>query len=240
MRVLKRSGDFENVKFDKITARLNKLKTLKVVGGYTCANADTHKIAQKVCESIYDGVHTSELDNHAARIAGSMIVQHEDYGSLGARILISNLQKEFGDISFLDNCVRLSENGILDTKIVEIVRENEKQIEEAFDHNREFLYDYFGAQTLISTYLTKCNGKIVERPSYFWMRVALGIHYNDIPHAIESYKLMSQKFFTHATPTLFAAGTKNPQLSSCFLLTTKGDSIEGMYSTVKDCAVVVS
>ena len=236
MRVLKRDGTLEPVKFDKITTRINTLKAFKTP--YSCVDVDPHLITQKVCETLFDGVSTQELDRHAAHVAGNMIIQNEDYGNLGARLLINNLLKEIGDISFQDSCKRMVYLNILDPEILKIVQENENEINDAFNYKQEYYYDYFGAQTLLHTYLIQHNGKNIERPAHMWMRVALGIHKWDVPAAIETYDMMSSKLFTHATPTLFSSGTRRPQMSSCFLLTTEDDSIDGMYNTVKDCAVI--
>jgi ribonucleoside-diphosphate reductase alpha subunit len=240
MLVIKRDGRRESVKFDKITARIEKL----------CAglNGDFVKpveIAKKVIDGLYDGVTTIELDNLAAEIAASMTTRHPDFTKLAARISISNLHKVTEE-SFTNTMKRLytyvnpktDENAsLLSTKVYGIIRENAKKLDDAVD-NRDYNYDYFGYKTLERSYLMKLDGKIVERPQHMLMRVSVGIHMEDIEAAINTYNLMSEKWFTHATPTLFNAGTPKPQLSSCFLLTMQDDSIDGIYDTLKQCAKI--
>ncbi|MFT5640009.1 MAG: ribonucleoside-diphosphate reductase alpha subunit, partial [Cyclobacteriaceae bacterium] len=241
MLVIKRDGRRESVKFDKITARIEKL----------CAglNGDFVKpveIAKKVIDGLYDGVTTIELDNLAAEIAASMTTRHPDFTKLAARISISNLHKVTEE-SFTNTMKRLytyvnpktDENAsLLSTKVYGIIRENAKKLDDAVDYNRDYNYDYFGYKTLERSYLMKLDGKIVERPQHMLMRVSVGIHMEDIEAAINTYNLMSEKWFTHATPTLFNAGTPKPQLSSCFLLTMQDDSIDGIYDTLKQCAKI--
>jgi len=241
MLVIKRDGRRESVKFDKVTARIEKL----------CYGLDSNfiepiEIAKKVIDGIYDGVTTVELDNLAAEIAASMTSRHPDYAILAARIAISNLHKVTSK-SFSNTMKRLytyedpktGENASLISKeVYEAVRKHASLLDSSIIFDRDFYYDYFGFKTLERSYLLKVDGKVVERPQHMLMRVAIGIHYNDIDAAIETYNLLSEKWFTHATPTLFNAGTPKAQLSSCFLLTLKEDSIEGIYDTLKQCAKI--
>ncbi|WP_420317745.1 ribonucleoside-diphosphate reductase subunit alpha [Ekhidna sp.] len=241
MLVVKRDGRRESVKFDKITARIEKL----------CygLNADFVKpveIAKKVIDGLYDGVSTIELDNLAAETAATMTTRHPDFAKLAARISISNLHK-VTETSFSNTMKRMYEYinpkteenaALLSKEIYGIIRKNAKRLDDAIDYNRDYNYDYFGYKTLERSYLMKLDGKIVERPQHMLMRVSVGIHGEDIDSAIQTYNLMSEKWFTHATPTLFNAGTPKPQLSSCFLLSMQDDSIDGIYDTLKQCAKI--
>lgn len=240
MYVVKRDGRRESVKFDKITARISKLcyKLDKLV--------DPTKVAMKVIEGIYDGVTTSELDNLAAETAASFTIAHPDYALLASRIAVSNLHKTT-EKSFSQTMQTLydyidpktNEHAPLIAKDVnEIIQKNSEMLDSSIIYDRDFGYDYFGFKTLERSYLLKTNGRIAERPQQMLMRVAVGIHKEDVEKAIETYNLMSERWFTHATPTLFNAGTPKPQMSSCFLLTTKDDSIEGIYDTLKQCAKI--
>ena len=241
MLVIKRDGRRESVKFDKITARIEKL----------CYGLDINyihpvDIAKKVINGIYDGVTTVELDNLAAETAATMTTRHPDYAVLAARIAISNLHKVTSK-SFSNTMKRLytyidpktGENASLIAKdVYGIIKSNAALLDSTIIYDRDFSYDYFGFKTLERSYLMKLDGKVVERPQHMLMRVAIGIHKEDIEAAIETYHLLSEKWFTHATPTLFNAGTPKPQLSSCFLLTMKDDSIDGIYDTLKQCAKI--
>ena len=241
MLVVKRDGRRESVKFDKVTARIEKL----------CYGLDTNyiepvDIAKKVINGIYDGVTTVELDNLAAETAASLTVKHPDFAKLAARIAISNLHKVTSK-SFSNTMKRLysyvdpktGENAPLISKeTYGVIKKNAALLDSSIIYDRDFSYDYFGFKTLERSYLMKIDGKIVERPQHMLMRVAVGIHGEDINAAIETYNLLSEKWFTHATPTLFNAGTPKPQLSSCFLLTMKDDSIDGIYDTLKQCAKI--
>ncbi len=241
MIVVKRDGRRESVKFDKITARIEKL----------CyeLNLDFVKpieIAKKVIDGLYDGVSTIELDNLAAEIVATMTTRHPDFAKLAARIAISNLHKvtetsfsttmkrmyEYVNPKTEENAARLSK------EVYGIIRANAKKLDDTIDYSRDYNYDFFGYKTLERSYLMKLDGKVVERPQHMLMRVAVGIHGEDIVAAIETYNLMSEKWFTHATPTLFNAGTSKPQLSSCFLLSMQEDSIDGIYDTLKQCAKI--
>jgi len=241
MLVIKRDGRRESVRFDKITARIENL----------CYELDPKfiqpiEVAKKVIDGLYDGVTTSELDNLAAEVCASLTVRHPDYAILAARIAISNLHKTTSQ-SFSNTMKRLythvnpktGENAqLLDTEVYGIIKKHAAKLDEAIDYKRDFSYDYFGFKTLERSYLIRLDGKVVERPQHMLMRVAVGIHREDLDAAIETYDLLSEKWFTHATPTLFNAGTPKPQLSSCFLLTMKDDSIDGIYDTLKQCAKI--
>ncbi|MCA6078221.1 ribonucleoside-diphosphate reductase subunit alpha [Fulvivirga sedimenti] len=241
MLVVKRDGRRESVKFDKITARIEKL----------CYGLDTNfvdpvDIAMKVINGIYDGVTTVELDNLAAETTASLTTKHPDYAKLAARIAISNLHKVTSK-SFSNTMKRLytyidpktGENAPLISKeAYGVIKKNAAVLDSSIIYDRDFGYDYFGFKTLERSYLMKVDGKIVERPQHMLMRVAVGIHMDDLESVIETYNLLSEKWFTHATPTLFNAGTPKPQLSSCFLLTMKEDSIDGIYDTLKQCAKI--
>ncbi len=240
MFVIKRDGRKESVKFDKVTARIQKLAY-----GLT-DHVDTFSVAQKVIEGIYDGVTSSELDNLAAEIAASMTTKHPDFAVLAARIAVSNLHKNTKK-SFSETMRALYE--YIDPKtgkhapliaddIFEIINKHRDVLDSTIIYDRDFGYDYFGFKTLEKSYLLKINGKVAERPQHMIMRVAVGIHKEDLDAVIETYNLMSERWFTHATPTLFNAGTPKPQLSSCFLLQMQDDSIEGIYNTLKNCAKI--
>jgi ribonucleoside-diphosphate reductase alpha chain len=240
MYVVKRDGHKEPVMFDKITDRIKKL----------CYGlndlVDAVKVTMRVIEGLYDGVTTSELDNLAAETAASMTISHPDYAQLAARIAISNLHKNTNksfsetmkEMYFYVNPRTNQKAPLLSDEVHEAIQANAEFLNSHIIYNRDFNYDYFGFKTLERSYLLKINGKIVERPQHMLMRVAVGIHLNDMESVIETYDLMSKKFFTHATPTLFNAGTPKPQMSSCFLLTMKDDSIDGIYDTLKQTAKI--
>lgn len=241
MFVLKRDGRKESVKFDKVTARIQKL-----CYGLAPELVDSFAVAQKVIEGIYDGVTTSELDNLAAEIAASLTTKHPDYALLASRIAISNLHKNTKK-SFSETMQDLYDYvdprtghraQLLADDIIEIIKENAELLDSTIIYDRDFGYDYFGFKTLEKSYLLKLDGKVAERPQHMIMRVSVGIHGRDIDSVIETYNLMSERWFTHATPTLFNAGTPKPQLSSCFLLHMKNDSIEGIYDTLKQTAKI--
>ncbi len=241
MYVIKRDGRRESVKFDKVTARIEKLSY-----GLDSAYVQPVEVAKKVVSGIYDGVTTAELDNLAAETAASMTTKHPDYAILAARVAISNLHKNTLK-SFSATMKRLyayidaktGENASLISKeVYEVIRQHASLFDSTIIYDRDYSYDYFGYKTLEKSYLLKVEGKIVERPQHMLMRVAVGIHQDDVQAAIETYHLLSEKWFTHATPTLFNAGTPKPQMSSCFLLTMKEDSINGIYDTLKNCALI--
>ncbi|MGZ3634323.1 MAG: ribonucleotide reductase N-terminal alpha domain-containing protein, partial [Parachlamydiaceae bacterium] len=241
MDVIKRNGRRQPVKFDKITARIQKL-----CYGLDADHVDPTLVAFKVIEGLYDGVTTSELDNLAAEVSATMITRHPDYALLAARIAISNLQKNTHK-SFSQTMEELyhyvdgktgKKAGLISEEIYTIIKNNAETLDAAIIYDRDFGYDYFGFKTLERSYLLKMNKRVVERPQHMLMRVAVAIHKNDIESAIESYNLMSERWFTHATPTLFNAGMPTPQMSSCFLLQMKDDSIDGIFDTLKACAKI--
>lgn len=240
MYVVKRDGHKEPVMFDKITERIKKL----------CYGlndlVDAVKVAMRVIEGLYDGVSTSELDNLAAETAASMTIAHPDYALLAARIAISNLhsntKKSFSetmtDMYHYVNPRNGQEAPLISDEVFRVIQENAEVLDSHIIYTRDFNYDYFGFKTLERSYLLKINGKIVERPQHMLMRVSVGIHLDDLDAVLETYELMSKKFFTHATPTLFNAGTPKPQMSSCFLLAMQDDSIDGIYDTLKQTAKI--
>ena len=240
MYVLKRDGRKEPIMFDKITARVRKL-----CYGLNSL-VDPVKVAMRVIEGLYDGVTTSELDNLAAETAATMTTTHPDYALLAARISVSNLHKNTKK-SFVDTMTDLynyvnprteKKAPLLAENVYKIIKDNAELLDSTIIYNRDFGYDYFGFKTLERSYLLKLNGEIVERPQHMLMRVSVGIHLDDLDAAIETYHLMSKKYFTHATPTLFNSGTPKPQMSSCFLLAMKDDSIDGIYDTLKQTAKI--
>ena len=239
MRVIKRNNDVENVSFDKVLNRIRLLCSSSSIDNGPI-DVDYYDVAQKVCSRIYDLVKTSELDELAANICSSMIADNPDYGILAARIIISNHHKNTSP-SFSESITLLYQNvdmPLINEGLYEVVFKNKEKLNNYIDYSRDYTFDYFGFKTLERSYLLKINGKIIERPQQLFMRVALGIHGNDIKDALQTYDLMSKKFFTHATPTLFNAGTIKPQLSSCFLLSVDGDSIDKIFDTVKETAMI--
>ena len=240
MYVVKRDEKKEAVKFDKITARIIKM----------CYGLDPlvspESVAMKVIEGIYDGVSTSDLDNLAAEVAAAKTIDHPDYALLASRIAVSNLHKEtkktfsevMSDLYYYVDPKTNQKASLLADDVFNTIQEHKETLDSSIIYDRDFRYDYFGFKTLTRSYLMKLNGKIAERPQQMLMRVALGIHKSDVESAIKTYHLMSEGWFTHATPTLFNAGTPKPQMSSCFLLTMKEDSIEGIYETLKACAQI--
>ncbi|MFC0518766.1 ribonucleoside-diphosphate reductase subunit alpha [Mucilaginibacter angelicae] len=239
MFVVKRDGRRESVKFDKITARIEKLC-------YGFQLVDPIDVAKKVIEGLFDGVTTSELDNLAAETAASLTTKHPDYALLASRIAVSNLHKN--TIKSFSETMRLlheyvdkktgKDASLIADDVWEVIQENAELLDSTIIYDRDFGFDYFGFKTLEKSYLLKIDGKIAERPQHLFMRVSVGIHKHDIESAIKTYHLMSERWFTHATPTLFNAGTPKPQMSSCFLLTMKDDSIEGIYDTLKQTAKI--
>lgn len=239
--VLKRDGRKESVKFDKITARIQKL-----CYGLNPAFVDPIQVTMKVIQGIKNGISTEELDNLAAETAASLTTRHPDYALLASRIAISNLhkmtKKSFSETmrdlyTYIDP--KTGQNASLIAEdVMEIINENAELLDSTIIYDRDFGYDYFGFKTLEKSYLLKINGKVVERPQHMIMRVSVGIHKDDMVSAIKTYNYMSERWFTHATPTLFNAGTPKPQMSSCFLLTMQDDSIDGIYDTLKQCAKI--
>ncbi|HEY0244564.1 MAG TPA: ribonucleoside-diphosphate reductase subunit alpha [Mucilaginibacter sp.] len=241
MFVIKRDGKQETVKFDKITARIEKL-----CYGLNPALVDAIDVAKKVIEGLFDGVTTSELDNLAAETAASLTTKHPDYALLASRIAVSNLHKNTIK-SFSETMRQLyfyvdpktgKNASLLADDVWEVIEKNAEELDSSIIYDRDFGFDYFGFKTLEKSYLLKLDGKIAERPQHLYMRVAVGIHKEDIASAIKTYNLMSERWFTHGTPTLFNAGTPKPQMSSCFLLTMKDDSIDGIYDTLKQTAKI--
>ncbi|MGB2397510.1 MAG: ribonucleoside-diphosphate reductase subunit alpha [Flavobacteriaceae bacterium] len=240
MFVVKRDGRKEPVMFDKITARVKKL----------CYDlnplVDPVRVAMRVIEGLYDGVTTSELDNLASEIAATMTTTHPDYAQLAARISVSNLHKNTKK-SFFDTMTDLytyvnprtgKDAPLLSDEVYDVIKKNKDVLDSSIIYNRDFGYDFFGFKTLERSYLLKLNGVIAERPQHMLMRVSVGIHMDDIDAVLETYELMSKRFFTHATPTLFNSGTPKPQMSSCFLLAMQDDSIDGIYDTLKQTAKI--
>lgn len=241
MQVLKRSGKLESVSFDKVTARIKKL-----CYGLNERYIEPLEIAKKVIQGLYNGVATTELDNLAAETAAAMAIKHPDYAILAARIAVSNLHKNT-DKSFSDTMELLynyidpktnTKAGLISDETIDVVRRYGDVLNSAIIYDRDYNFDYFGFKTLERSYLLRANGKVVERPQQMLMRAAVGIHGQDIESAIETYNLMSDKWFIHATPTLFNAGTPKPQLSSCFLLSMTEDSISGIFETLTRCAKI--
>ena len=237
MRVIKRNGEMEDVSFEKV---LNRLKNLS--SGLTI---DVTEIAQKVCSRIYDGVKTYELDELAAYLCSSMSIEHPDYSLLASRIIISNHHKNTSP-SFSETIQTLYNNldnhnnpvPLVSEELYNIVNKNKEKLNTCIDYQRDYLFDYFGFKTLERAYLLRVNKRIIERPQHMWMRVAIGIHGNDIKDVIQTYDLLSKKYFTHATPTLFNAGTNRPQLSSCFLCSINDDSVAGIFDSLKEVALI--
>jgi ribonucleoside-diphosphate reductase alpha chain len=240
MLVVKRDGRTEPVQFDKITARIKKL----------CyelhESVDATKVAMRVIEGVYDGVTTTELDNLAAEVAATNAVTHPDYASLASRIAVSNLHKgtkksfaeTMEDLYTYVDPITGENASLVANDVIEIIRDNAEFLDSQIIYDRDFNYDYFGFKTLERSYLLKINNEIVERPQHMLMRVAIGIHKDDLDAVVETYNGLSEGWFTHATPTLFNSGTPKPQMSSCFLLTTQEDSISGIYDTLKQCAKI--
>ena len=241
MKVKTRSGKLEAVSFDKITNRIQNL-----VIGLNEKYVDPVVVAQKTIEGMYDGITTQELDVLSAETCAYLSSTHPDYSTLGARILVSNLHRytpntfsECIESLYLNKSEHTNEHAPLVSKeLYDLVQKNADKINQTIKNVRDFEYDYFGFKTLEKSYLLRVGKKIVERPQYMIMRVALGIHMEDLEQAFRTYEQMSTGLFTHASPTLFNAGTNKAQMSSCFLLTMKDDSIEGIYETLKQCALI--
>ncbi len=241
MFVKTRSGKKEPVKFDKITLRIQKLTY-----GLNTEFVDAMEVAKRTIQGLFDGITTEELDNLSAEVAAYMNSTHPDYGKLAGRIAVANLHRKTSD-SFVETMgllynyidkVNNNQAPLISKELYDVVQGNKDRIGSEIAYSRDMEYDYFGFKTLERSYLLRIDGHIVERPQHMLMRVALGIHGKDIDSAMETYHLLSEKWFTHATPTLFNAGTNKPQMSSCFLTAMKDDSIEGIYDTLKDCALI--
>jgi hypothetical protein len=235
--VIKRNGSSEEVSFDKVTRRIKKL----CVG---LENINPIMIAQKVCSQIYNNVKTTELDELTAQICISMETTNLEYGILASRIIISNNQKctspSFSEtIYILYNNKDINGNKcpLIADDIYEIVMKNKDKLNASLNYDKDYLFDYFGFKTLEKAYLMRVNGAVVERIQHLFMRVSIGIHKDDLRSAIQSYELISSKYFTHATPSLYNAGTPRAQFASCFLLGME-DSVKGIYKTISDCAEI--
>ena len=227
MRVIKRSGRIEDMKFDNVTNRIKNLTS-----GLS-ENCDSTKVAQQVFSSMYDNITAQEIDTLSAEICVGMITADPDYEILATRIIASNIHKVCPN-NFHLAMRKLQKTGVVTDEVVEVAQ----QVKENIKTDRDFDFGYFGLKTLEKSYLQRVEGKLIETPQYMFMRVAIGIHGKDIPSVLETYDKMSQGFFIHATPTLFNAGTPRPQMSSCFLIANKGDSIDGIYGTLTECAQI--
>ena len=241
MQVIKRSGSKEAVSFDKITARVKKL-----CYGLNPTYVEPIDIAKKVIQGLYDGVTTTELDNLAAETAASMTTRHPDYAMLAARISISNLHKNTnksfsstmeGLYNYIDPKTG-EQAGLISDTAMKTIKKHASRFDSAIIYDRDYSFDFFGFKTLERSYLMRMDGKVVERPQHLLMRAAIGIHGEDVESAIATYNLMSEKYFIHATPTLFNAATPKPQLSSCFLLSMTEDSISGIFETLTRCSKI--
>jgi ribonucleoside-diphosphate reductase alpha chain len=244
MRVTKRDGQLEDIAFDKILARVKKL------GQEVNIQINYSSLAMKVIDQLYDKIETAKIDELAAEQCASLSTNHPDYGTLAARIVVSNHQKNTDP--YFDMVVNRLYNfknihgevkPLISKEFFEYYANNQSEIEKMFDYERDYLIDYFGFKTLERAYLFRLDNKIVERPQHMWMRVAIGIHGdlnnpNSLSLVKETYDLMSLKYFTHATPTLFNAGTPRQQLSSCYLIAMEDDSLGGIYNTLNDCAQI--
>ena len=232
MRVTKRNKSLEDISFDKI------LKRIKSIGKeQNLQNINYSALCLKIIDQLYDKIETTKIDELTAEQCASQTTKHPDFGVLASAVVISNLHKNTKP-NFLSVMKQLSSNGLVTNKLVDVVSKHKDTINQIIDYKRDNLIDYFGFKTLERAYLMKINKIIVERPQHMWMRVSIGIHGDNIEKIKETYEFMSQLYFTHATPTLFNAGTLRPQLSSCFLLSLEEDSISGIYNTLKDCALI--
>jgi ribonucleoside-diphosphate reductase alpha chain len=241
MEVVKRDGTREYVKFEKISSRIKK-QTYGLNEDYV----DYFEVSKKVIAGLYDGVTTEELDRLAAETSASLVTNHPDYSTLAARIAISSLYKRV-DKRFTATADKLyhyinpktgEKAGMISDNVYKVIVKNGKELDAMVVHDRDFNFDYFGFKTLEKSYLLKMFGEVAETPQHLYMRVAVGIWLDDLEMVQKTYDMLSQGLFTHATPTLFNAGTKRPQLSSCFLLDIDDDSIPGIYKTLSDCAVI--
>ena len=244
MRVTKRNGQLVDIAFDKILNRIKKL------GQEANIHINYSSLAMKVIDQLFDKIETTKIDELAAEQCASLSTQHPDYGTLASRIVVSNHQKNtdplFSNVMstlFMFENIQKKNIPLVSQKLWDFTRKYSNELNEMIDHNRDYLIDYFGFKTLERAYLFRVKNIVIERIQHMWMRVAVGIHGDlDNPNSLnlvkETYDLMSQKYFTHATPTLFNAGTPRPQLSSCYLIAMEDDSIEGIYNTLKDCAQI--
>ena len=238
--VMKRDGTHQAILPEKIKVRLERL-----MEGLNREYIHLDIVVAKVSEGIYDGVQTSQLDSLAAETCAYMTIVHPDYSKLAARLAITNLHKmtktNFSDV--IEDLYNMKDSlgnssALISQSVYEFITQNKDALDQAIDHTRDFQYDFFGFKTLEKSYLLKICGRIVERPQHMLMRVSSGIHYGDLEATLQTYQLMSQKWFIHASPTLFNSGTPLNQMSSCFLLMMQDDSIEGIYETLKQCALI--
>ena len=239
MYVTKRDGQVEIVSFDKI------LRRIKTIGQEAGIKLNYTSLAMKVIDQLYDKISTTKIDELTAEQCASMSSIHHDYGTLSSHITVSNHHKntEANLVTVMQMLYNYQDKHnthwpLITKELLETIESNQEEIDKRIDYTRDYIFDYFGFKTLERSYLMRIDGKVVERPQHMWMRVSFGIHGNDVEGALRTYDLMSQKYFTHATPTLFNAGTPRPQLSSCFLLAMENDSIDGIYNTLKDCALI--
>lgn len=241
MRVIKRNGEYEEVSFDKI---LNRIKALSKNDEFSKLNIDETIVAQKVIQEIHDGVKTSELDELSSQIAIAMYSKNPEFKILAGRIIISNHHKNTMNTfsEKISKMYKYTSNGLKKPLIADylynLVMENKELIDSTIDYSRDYDFDFFGFKTLEKSYLYRLDGEIIERPQDMIMRVSLSIHRDNLKEALTNYDLMSKHYFTHATPTLYNAGSRREQFASCFLLTMKEDSISGIYDTLKDCALI--
>ena len=231
MKVIKRSGEYEDISFDKI------LKRIKSIGLESNIQINYTSLAIKIIDQLYDNISTTLIDELTAQTCASLSTIHPDYSLLSSRIIISNLHKNTQE-DYHVVIGKLYEKKLITKSLYEIVDKNKELIQSWIDYSRDYLFDYFGYKTLEKAYLFKINDKVIERPQHLWLRVALGIHGEDLESAKETYFYMSNKYFIHATPTLYNAGTYKCQLSSCYLISIEEDSLEGIYNTLKDCALI--
>jgi ribonucleoside-diphosphate reductase alpha chain len=232
MKVKKRNGDLEDVDFNKITTRIQKLAK-----EISAQSVDPILIAQKVCAAIHENVKTTDLDTLASEIAMSMSTIHHEYGTLAGYIVCSDMHKQTNS-TFSEVSRKLFENGFLSKESFDITMKYKDILETTIIYSKDYYFDYFGLKTLQKTYLQKIEGNIIERPQDMFMRVSIGIHGDDIDSIVETYNFLSEKYFIHATPTLFNSGSVKPQLASCFLAAMQDDSIQGIYETLKECALI--
>ena len=241
MRVLKRDGSEQEVSFDKILQRVKKLGNEIIP-----LSINYSQLIMKVIDQLYDKIPTYIIDELTAEQCASLTTKHLDYATLANRIIVSNTHKittnsffEAMETLYNYRDIHSIHKPLIHPDIWNIIVSNKDTLNYMCNYERDYLFDYFGFKTLERSYLMRVNGKLIERPQHMWLRVALGIHFNDLDAVKETYDLMSQKYFTHATPTLYNAGTPHPQLSSCYLLSMEDDSIDGIYNTLKECAQIL-
>jgi len=232
MNVVKRSGAVQPIQFDKILKRVRTLGAIE-----PALQINYTQLVIKIIDKLHEGIHTSKIDELTAQECAVSTVNHPDFGTLAGRIIVSNNQKNTYE-SFLSVTSKLHEHGLVSDRHAQLVEGFAGDYQEMFQFERDYLIDYFGFKTLERAYLMKVDGEVQERPQHMWMRVAVALHGEDLPRVKETYDLMSRKVFTHATPTLFNAGTPRPQMSSCFLMAMEDDSIDGIYRTLSDCAKI--